>query len=44
MPGVSRGQPEMQATAISLREDASKHETLMVEMCNLSPRLSFLPY
>ena len=44
MSGVSRGQPEMQATAISLREDASKHETLMVEMCNLSPHLSFLPY
>ena len=44
MPGVSGGQPEMQATAISLKADASKHAALMVEMCYLSPHPSFLPY
>lgn len=44
MPGASGGQPEMQATAISLRADASKHEASMVEMCYLSLHLSFLPY
>lgn len=43
MPGASGDSQEMQATAISLRADASNMK-LVVEMCYLSLHLSFLPY